>query len=46
MNEIVAACPFRDTVLIFTRNGDVYMMSYEPIAMHITFNLIHRMFIQ
>lgn len=29
MNEIVAACPWRDRILIFTRKGEVYSLQVQ-----------------
>lgn len=40
MDEIVSACQFRDAVIIVTRRGKVYLMSYEPISMQVQFRLI------
>ena len=45
MNEIVAAVPVRDSVYIFTRNGDVWKMVIDYISGEVEFRHIAELFL-
>lgn len=44
MNEIVAACQFRDFVIIFTRSGEIWKMYTDPESGNIQFIRFHNLF--
>lgn len=44
MDEIVAACQFRDMILVFTRRGMVYKLYYDSITERIQFVCFADMF--